>query len=174
MLNNLGEYLKSIDAYAMGTKAQDINQAERVLVNTLIDVIRSEPYLPNKVKDLLIGNITSEQGMINEQLAINIGFNRENIHRNSLYQEGYPEGADIDVIYNNGWHAKNYVYGTLSNGIRIRSKKDFDTTDFIRNAVKLCAKMLDIDEKYFYINDIYNFYSPYHRRTGGIGNYVFE
>lgn len=174
MLNDLEKYLKSIDAYSIGTNVQNINQVEQLLVGTLIDVIRSEPYLPNKVKDLLIGNIISEQGMTNEQLAINIGFNRENIHRNSLYQEGYPEGADIDVIYNNGWHAKNYVYGTLSNGVRIKSKKDFNTTDFIRQAVRMCAKQLNVDERYFYINDIYDFYYPYNKATYGIGNYAFE
>lgn len=172
MINDLGEYLKTIDAFQIGANVSNINQAEKDMKTILADVINRETSLPIRVRAMLISNIISVQEEIDEKQAISIGFNREQIHRASLYAPGYPEGADIDVLYNNGWHAKNYVYGRNTQGFPIKSKKEFDTTDFIRQAIEECAKQLGIDKKYFYMNDIYDFDAPYHKTTYGIGNYI--
>lgn len=172
MINDLGEYLKTIDAFQIGANVSNINQAENDMRIILEDVISRETSLPPRVRSVLISNIISVQEEIDGRKAISIGFNREQVHRASLYEQGYPEGADIDVLYNNGWHAKNYVYGRNTEGFPIKSKKEFDITDFIRQAIEECAKQLGIDRKYFYMNDIYDFDAPYHKPTYGIGNYI--
>ena len=41
-----------------------------------------------------------------------LGWNPDVIHRDSLYEEGYPEGIqDIVGLLSTGYRAKNYVYG---------------------------------------------------------------
>lgn len=45
-------------------------------------------------------------------LEIVISFDPDALHKESLYDEGYPKGLEnIVALFNNGYHAKNYVYG---------------------------------------------------------------
>lgn len=74
------------------------------------------------------------------------------LHRESLYPKGYDGVDNIIAVLNNGYHAKDYVYGwwdnhaaTAENSYRsgplssdawIRSKKDRDGLHFIEQAVQ--------------------------------------
>lgn len=75
------------------------------------------------------------------------------LHRDSLYSEGYDGIDNIVALLNNGYHAKNYVYGwweghspTGDNSYRsggfdsgdawIRSRKDRGGLGFIQQAVQ--------------------------------------
>lgn len=75
------------------------------------------------------------------------------LHRDSLYSEGYDGVDNIVALLNNGYHAKNYVYGwwerhspSGDNGYRsggfdqtdawIRSRKDRTGLGFIQQAVQ--------------------------------------
>lgn len=56
-------------------------------------------------------------------------------HRPSLWPEGYPDGwDDMAQLFNNGYNAKNYVYGNW-NGKRIRSRRSMPAMHFIQRAV---------------------------------------
>lgn len=56
-------------------------------------------------------------------------------HRPSLYPEKYPDGwEDMAQLFNNGYSAKNYVYGNW-NGKRIRSRRYMPAMYFIQRAV---------------------------------------
>ena len=171
MTNNLDNYLQQQESIKNASRI-DVSTAEQTLVNVLKRVISGESSIPPKIRYLLLFCIESHIDT-SAGISVGVGFNRDAIYRGSLYAEKY-DGADTDVLYNNGWQAKNYVYGTNRQGFRYRSKKDFNTTDFIRKAVRECARELGIPEQRFYINDIYDFYSPHNHVTHGVGNYIFE
>ncbi|MGM9608339.1 MAG: hypothetical protein ACI3XJ_12625 [Oscillospiraceae bacterium] len=73
---------------------------------------------------------------------IHVNFKHEELHRDSLFpgdenHEGYPNGVDnIVALMNRGYHAKNYVYGTMPDGRRGRSLKDRPGEFFIQSAVE--------------------------------------
>lgn len=60
------------------------------------------------------------------------------LHRDSLENGlGYNGVDNIVALFNNGYHAKNYVYGWWnSHGRTVRSKKDREALRFIQQAVK--------------------------------------
>lgn len=76
----------------------------------------------------------------------------DDLHRDSLYPEGYDGVQNIIALLNNGYHAKDYVYGRwaghspaggskLDGGSAdasayIRSRKDREGLRFIQQAVK--------------------------------------
>lgn len=73
---------------------------------------------------------------------VSLNFDREGIHRDSWYPEGYPFGAyDIVQLINNGYSADNYVYKDIDvNGkkIRIRSLRERDGAHFMNIAEAAC------------------------------------
>lgn len=73
---------------------------------------------------------------------VSLNFDREGIHRDSWYPEGYPFGAyDIVQLINNGYSADNYVYKDIAvNGkkIRIRSLRERDGAHFMNIAEAAC------------------------------------
>lgn len=65
---------------------------------------------------------------------------KDDLHRDSLYSEGYEDGiSNIIALLNNGYHAKNYVYGNWNNhspiGKYVRSRKDREGLHFIQQAI---------------------------------------
>lgn len=75
------------------------------------------------------------------------------LHRDSLYPDGYEDGvSNIVALLNNGYHAKNYVYGdwdghsptgesrfdnrSIDTSAYIRSRKDREGLQFIQQAVR--------------------------------------
>lgn len=60
-----------------------------------------------------------------------------NLHRDSVYKEGYPEGVEnIIALLNAGYHADNYVIGNWHRK-QIRTVKDRTGAHFIDNAVRV-------------------------------------
>ena len=73
------------------------------------------------------------------------------LHRDSLYSDGYDGISNIVALLNNGYHAKDYVYGywdghspkgesrfdgrSISTSAFIRSRKDREGLKFIQQAV---------------------------------------
>lgn len=73
------------------------------------------------------------------------------LHRNSLYPDGYDGVSNIVALLNNGYRAKNYVYGdwdghsptgesrfdgrSIDTSAYIRSRKDREGLHFIQQAV---------------------------------------
>lgn len=57
-----------------------------------------------------------------------------NLHRESLYSEGYDGVHNIIALFNNGYMASNTVYG-LWHGKNIRSKIAREPLDFMQSAV---------------------------------------
>lgn len=178
MINDLDTYLNQFVNNTERLAGSNTLKFEKTLEDTLKRVIKANEDIPIKVRYLLLFCIEVKQEILDGQLVISVGFDRIGVHKPSLYPTGYPEGADIDVIYNNGWHAKNYVYGLkLDTALphvthkRIRSLKDFNYTHFIQEAVSKSAQILNLSEKQFFINDIY--IKQYTSRTKGIGTYQF-
>lgn len=76
----------------------------------------------------------------------------EDLHRDSLYSDGYDGVDNIIAVLNNGYHASNYVYGdwdghaptgesvldgrSIDTSAFIRSRKDREGLGFIQQAVQ--------------------------------------
>lgn len=99
--------------------------------------------LQNEIGSLSIG-AGEELTKLEHGAAHKIGKNKYQIevwfsgdlHRDSLYPAGYPEGVNnIAALFNNGYGANDYVYGEW-HGERIRSKKERNALNFIGNAVQ--------------------------------------
>lgn len=76
----------------------------------------------------------------------------DDLHRESLYSDGYEGVRNIVALLNNGYHAKNYVYGdwdghsptgeskfdgrSIDTSAYIRSRKDREGLQFIQQAVQ--------------------------------------
>lgn len=76
----------------------------------------------------------------------------DDLHRDSLYSDGYDGIRNIVALLNNGYHAKNYVYGyweghsptgeskfdgqSIDSSAYIRSRKDREGLQFIQQAVQ--------------------------------------
>ena len=68
---------------------------------------------------------------------IHVNFKDDALHRESLYPKKYPGGVNnIVALMNAGYHADNYVYGTMPDGRRGRSLKDRHGEFFIQAAVE--------------------------------------
>lgn len=76
----------------------------------------------------------------------------DDLHRDSLYSDGYDGIKNIVALLNNGYHAKNYVYGSwdghspsgesvldgrsISTSAYIRSRKDREGLHFIEQSIQ--------------------------------------
>lgn len=76
----------------------------------------------------------------------------DNLHRDSLYSDGYDGIENIVALLNNGYHARNYVYGdwdghsptgesrfdgrSIDTSAYIRSRKDREGLHFIQQAIQ--------------------------------------
>lgn len=76
----------------------------------------------------------------------------DDLHRDSLYSDGYDGIDNIVALLNNGYHAKDYVYGywdnhaptgesyldgrSISTSAFIRSRKDREGLNFIGQAIR--------------------------------------
>ena len=66
---------------------------------------------------------------------IYVGFNEEAMHRDSLWQNEYPEGVNnIAVLFSNGYKASNNVYG-MWHGNTTVSRLQRSPNDFMGKAV---------------------------------------
>lgn len=88
-------------------------------ISALLDLEKSTPY-----KD---GENT---------YSIRVSFANE-LHRDSMYPKGYPDGVDdIAALLNDGYSADNRVYGVW-HGIKHPSLRSRDGAGFIDNAVRI-------------------------------------
>ena len=79
----------------------------------------------------------------NGKWSIRLSLNKEAIKRESLYDDGYPDGVyDIILLLSRGYHARDYVYGLVNTGLGYgmswqpaRSVKDREPNPFLENAV---------------------------------------
>lgn len=76
----------------------------------------------------------------------------DDLHRDSLYSDGYDGIRNIVALLNNGYHAKNYVYGdwdghspsgesaldgrSINTSAYIRSRKDREGLHFIEQSIQ--------------------------------------
>ena len=76
----------------------------------------------------------------------------DDLHRDSLYSDGYDGVRNIVALLNNGYHARNYVYGdwaghsptgesgfdgrSVGTSAYIRSRKDREGLHFIQKAIQ--------------------------------------
>ena len=87
---------------------------------------------------------------------ISVSFD-DNLHRESLYPKGYPEGVDnIAALLNSGYDAGKRVYGVW-HGNKIHSLTHRDGTHFIESAIR--TFMADYASKYgvvgIEVDDVY-------------------
>lgn len=68
---------------------------------------------------------------------VDIRFDEDEVTSNSLWwqNQSYEIGAYLPSIFNNGYTAKNYVYGKNNNGESMRSKLSRSPIPFIQNAI---------------------------------------
>lgn len=118
-----------------------------------IEVLREE--LPDPIKSLGSSLYYTKPYKAHDgTYEVAICFLEKELHRESLYDEEYPDGIEnIVALLNNGMHAKDYVYGSWDNrkptgglDLRgdilsgqfayVRSKKDRDPLFFMQYAVQ--------------------------------------
>lgn len=105
----------------MGQKMKDILYGEIVNVIPSFDIGAIEISEPQKQSD---GNYG---------ISITIASNA--LHRDSLWQDGYPNGVDnIVLLFEKGWSASNSVYGKW-HGKNISSRVYNPPNDFMQRAV---------------------------------------
>lgn len=84
-------------------------QARNAIVSSLPDSLKYSKNGAIGVDDLIIfpGRLRKDGVFVFE-----LGWNPTVIHRDSLYEDGYPDGIeDIVGLLTTGYSAKNYVYG---------------------------------------------------------------
>jgi len=87
-------------------------------------------------------------------ITIDINFDPGTLHRDSLYQEGYPNGVDnIVSLLVHGWDARDYVYGYSEKANKvIRSIKHRDSNEVLQQAIDefnaLGIGVAELNEKY--------------------------
>lgn len=79
--------------------------------------------------------IISEEFVNGSGWVVNVSFDEEKMHRESLYPEKYHDGVQLDEIFNEGYSARAYAYGVNQYGDAIYSKKQRDALYFVQRAV---------------------------------------
>jgi len=95
------------------------------------------------IRSITISDIVVGQPVLNEsgQYELKLSFKEGALHRDSLYEEGYPEGLNnIVLLFAHGYHASSYVYGAWASSSkdstkRIRSRISREPNNFLQAAV---------------------------------------
>lgn len=86
---------------------------------------------------------------------VNICFDEKLVSSKSLWDEGYPNGAYLPTLFNNGYSASDYVYGCDNHGEYIRSKIVRQGYNFIKCAVDKYNSVHNGDGTKAEYNEIY-------------------
>lgn len=129
------------------TTEKDMTKAAETLIEALRSVASSYD-LPESVLSHFDSLRYSQPVVSGDYAKVDIRFD-DDLHRNSLYPEKYPEGVDnIIALFNNGYKADNYVYGVWQNhsataggrsdkeGAYIRSRLSRGGLSFMQRAVE--------------------------------------
>lgn len=125
------EYADKIDKSRLRMYGQMMKQ---ILFRYVVDVIHSIRESDIVVEEPKLG----EKGLY----TLNISFKEGSLHRESLYDEGYPDGIEnIVLLFTRGYHAKRYAYGVwayrdFGSMYPVRSRKDREPNDFMKRAVE--------------------------------------
>lgn len=155
MQAKLDEYVK--DGVKKTAAGDDVINERRIheAAAKLISVLRStaESYgLPASVMRHFDGLSCSKiYTMPDGEMCVYIYFGGD-LHRDSLYSDGYGGVRNIVAVLNNGYHASNYVYGdwdghsptgesvfdgrSIDSSAYIRSRKDREGLHFIQQAIQ--------------------------------------
>ncbi len=100
------------------------------------------------IKSITMDDIIVEPPVVNKggRLSMKISFREGSLHRESLYEDGYPEGlSNIVLLFARGYHASDYAYGLWglpnqtwyggSGFVSVRSRKDREPNHFLHDAV---------------------------------------
>lgn len=94
---------------AMGEAESWAKKARDEIIASLPDELRNSPTHPIGADDLFVypGEVTDDGSF-----QFLLGWNPYAVHRDSLYDEEYPDGIeDIVGLFTTGYQAKNQVYG---------------------------------------------------------------
>lgn len=131
------EKVKTIALREGRTFGQDMNSISKQNVKDIAD--RMRVILVEKLSNIADVGVFIGDPVIkdNGDATIYINFDSETLHRDSLYQEGYPNGVDnILSLLVHGYTAKDYVYGYCEKaGKVIRSFKHRDKSEFLQQAI---------------------------------------
>lgn len=109
------------------------------LGNRMVEILRKKiANIKNQHGESFLDNIVADVKYdANKGWYVDISFTEQEMHRNSLFPAKYKDGIQLNIIFNEGYKASNYVYGTDSHGSNIRSKLQRDGLFFIQEAVEL-------------------------------------
>lgn len=138
---------KSGKGLASGDKIADINTMS-IMANDLVEMIRQR--LPASIAE--VGGALVAHTPVRHpdgSYTVTLSFSGRSAHRDSLLNSlGYDGIDNIVALFNNGYHAKNYVYGWwdvkgvgVSRSLaadddytRIRSRKEREALQFMQDA----------------------------------------
>lgn len=139
--SQLSNFLKTPKAQALIVKSIDIeSHAARMkeILKSQISSLNSGVTGQNFLDYINVDDsVNIKQTGDRLELSVDINFDHEATHRDSLYPEGYPGGADLVYIFNNGYSARNHVYGTDRHGIFRVSRLTRPPMSFIQSAVSI-------------------------------------
>lgn len=137
MENVLKSYVsQGVTKTAAGSKIIDETQM-RSLVNSFIEILKQEAASSGDIAESVLDNISSASitnFKINKDgsAIVDVSF-IDDLRRQSLYEEKYDGVTNIVALFNNGYEASNYVYGTW-HGEKVRSKKNRSGSHFMQRA----------------------------------------
>lgn len=101
----------------------------------MVDILYSEisGAIPSFSKDAII--LSEPKPSADGEYKISINIQPDALHRDSLWQDGYPNGVDdIVLLFTTGYQARGYVYGEW-HGVPYRSKISRESNNFLMRAV---------------------------------------
>lgn len=115
------KYIEDINSGKSGGIPVSPNRINEVLKNEaqkFIDILSQLiPYKSSGEKIFDAGLIQTTTEIIDGVGYIHINFPHEDAHRDSWYPEKYDKGADIIILFNNGYDAKHHVIDKSSGRI---------------------------------------------------------
>jgi len=130
-------------------RKDDIINGKASAVGSGIVTLETMKLMGQKMKDILYGEIVNvipsfdfgaievsePQKQADGNYGISISISSNALHRDSLWQEGYPNGVDnIVPLFEKGWSANNSVYGEW-HGKNIKSRVFSPPNNFMQQAV---------------------------------------
>lgn len=116
------------------TKEEAIGCAEN-----MAQILRSEVMeIRNIYGEPFLDHIEVGEPMPNPDgsYRVNVWFNRDEMHRDSLYPEKYPDGIEnIALLFAKGYDARTQVFGVDSHGKSVASLTHRGPNDFMGRAI---------------------------------------
>lgn len=134
----VAENMKINSNFASESKGHSAKEAAIKFGERMKRILRNEI---SGIKSLVTGENFLDHIIVEEKFIkgtgwiVDVSFDDAFMHRESLDPDDYPDGAELDVLFNEGYSARAYTYG-IWHGEAIYSRKQRDALHFIQQSVE--------------------------------------